>query len=168
MGYKFGILLALFAGGLVTVAKPQQQANYELAEKFNAFDLGGKLSRNSLAIYPHEINGTDNFWFDFQTTDGKFYYYVTPANGKRELLFDNDEMAMALTELTRETIDPKDFSFHEFKFSKDQKSFTFEHRSKTYEYNRINRKLKEIRKTDDDKRTEGESIFYMQRTTIFM
>ena len=39
MGYKFGILLALFAGGLVTVAKPQQQANYELAEKFNAFDL---------------------------------------------------------------------------------------------------------------------------------
>ena len=51
MGYKFGILLALFAGGLVTVAKPQQQANYELAEKFNAFDLGGKLSRNSLAIY---------------------------------------------------------------------------------------------------------------------
>ena len=49
MGYKFGILLALFAGGLVTVAKPQQQANYELAEKFNAFDLGGKLSRNSLA-----------------------------------------------------------------------------------------------------------------------
>ena len=159
MGYKFGILLALFAGGLVTVAKPQQQANYELAEKFNAFDLGGKLSRNSLAIYPHEINGTDNFWFDFQTTDGKFYYYVTPANGKRELLFDNDEMAMALTELTRETIDPKDFSFHEFKFSKDQKSFTFEHRSKTYEYNRINRKLKEIRKTDDDKRTEGEVIY---------
>ena len=159
MGYKFGILLALFAGGLVTVAKPQQQANYELAEKFNAFDLGGKLSRNSLAIYPHEINGTDNFWFDFQTTDGKFYYYVTPANGKRELLFDNDEMAMALTELTRETIDPKDFSFHEFKFSKDQKSFTFEHRSKTYEYNRINRKLKEIRKTDDDKRMEGEVIY---------
>ena len=50
MGYKFGILLALFAGGLVTVAKPQQQANYELAEKFNAFDLGGKLSRTRLAI----------------------------------------------------------------------------------------------------------------------
>lgn len=43
MGYKFGILLALFAGGLVTVAKPQQQANYELAEKFNAFDLGGNF-----------------------------------------------------------------------------------------------------------------------------
>ena len=81
MGYKFGILLALFAGGLVTVAKPQQQANYELAEKFNAFDLGGKLSRNSLAIYPHEINGTDNFWFDFQTTDGKFYYYTTVQAG---------------------------------------------------------------------------------------
>ena len=137
----------------------QQQANYELAQKFYDFTLGGKLSNISLSVYPRGINDTDNFWFDFQTTDGKFYYYVTPANGKRELLFDNDEMAMALTELTRETIDPKDFSFHEFKFSKDQKSFTFEHRSKTYEYNRINRKLKEIRKTDDDKRTEGEVIY---------
>ena len=50
MGYKFGILLALFAGGLVTVAKPQQQANYELAEKFNAFDLGGKLIRMRLMV----------------------------------------------------------------------------------------------------------------------
>ena len=49
MGYKFGILLALFAGGLVTVAKPQQQANYELAEKFNAFDLGGKLSTSKFS-----------------------------------------------------------------------------------------------------------------------
>ena len=30
----------------------QQQANYELAQKFYDFTLGGKLSHNSLSIYP--------------------------------------------------------------------------------------------------------------------
>lgn len=78
MNYNKGILFAMFVG-LAVSAKPQQQANYELAEKFEVFDMSGKLSRNSLSIYPREINGTDNFWFDFRTTEGKYYYYVTPG-----------------------------------------------------------------------------------------
>ena len=58
-------------------------ADYELVQEFQEFTLGGKLSNNSLSIYPREINDTDNFWFDFQTTAGKDYYYVMPAAGKR-------------------------------------------------------------------------------------
>ena len=78
------------------MAKPQQQANYELAEQFNAFTAGGKLSQNSFGFQPREINDTDNFWFEFQTTVGKEYYYVMPAAGKREPLFDKGKMAMQL------------------------------------------------------------------------
>lgn len=44
----------------------QQQANYELAQKFYDFTLGGKLSHNSLSIYPREINDTDNFGLSFK------------------------------------------------------------------------------------------------------
>ena len=154
MGYKFGILLALFVGGLATVAKPQQLANYELAEKFNAFTAGGKLSENSFGLHPREINDTDNFWFDYRTSAGRFYYYVTPDKGKQELLFDNDEMAMALSELTRERVDPRTLRFYDFKFSKDQNSFTFEHGNKAYEYSRITRKLKEVEK--ENKKTMDE------------
>ena len=157
MGYKIGILLALFAGGLATVAKPQQQANYRLAESFNDFSMTGELSRNSLGFNPREINDTDNFWFNNQTSAGNFYYYVIPDKGKQELLFDNDEMAMALSELTRERIDPKDLNFYDFKFSKDQKSFTFDRRNKVYEYNRITRKLKEVKK--EDKKTQDENYY---------
>ncbi len=62
-------------------------ANYELADKFQDFTLGGKLSHNSLSIYPREINDTDNFWFEFQTTVGKEYYYVMPAAGKSVNLY---------------------------------------------------------------------------------
>ena len=144
-------------GGLATIeAKSQQQADYESAEKYKEFDLGGKLSRNSLSIYPREINDTDNFWFDFQTTEGKFFYYVTPHNGKRELLFDNHEMAMALAEFTREAIDAANLSFQEFKFSKDQKTFTFEYKDKIYEYNRLTRKLKELKAENDIQKKEEE------------
>lgn len=148
MGYKIRILLVLFAGGLATMAKPQQQANYELAEQFNAFTAGGKLSQNSFGFQPREINDTDNFWFEYQTSAGKFYYYVTPDKGKQELLFDNDEMAMALSELTRERVNPKDLKFYDLIFSKDQKSFTFEYGRKAYEYSRITRRLKEVEKKE--------------------
>lgn len=152
MKYKYYIIFSLFVGVLLAESKAQRQADYVAAEKYRVFDLGGELSRNSLTIYPREINGTDNFWFDFRTTEGNFFYYVTPHNGKRELLFDNNKMAMALTEFTRETINASDMSFQEFKFSKDQKTFTFERKGRTYEYNRLTRHLKELPlKTDEQK-----------------
>lgn len=134
------------------------QANYELADKFHAFTLGGGLSSNSLTIYPHEINDTDNFWYEFTTTAGKSYYYVTPQNGKRVLLFDNTQMAMLLTELTHETIDPVKLSFQDFKFAKDQQSFTFDYKSKKYDYNRLTRKLKEVK--EEEKKKEDEEPTY--------
>ncbi len=97
----------------------QQQANYELAQKFYDFTLGGKLSHNSLSIYPREINDTDNFWFEFQTTVGKEYYYVMPAAGKREPLFDKGKMAMQLSEFTKGVVDKKiNWTFHLLLFLK--------------------------------------------------
>ena len=95
----------------------QQQANYELAQKFYDFTLGGKLSHNSLSIYPREINDTDNFWFEFQTTVGKEYYYVMPAAGKREPLFDKGKMAMQLSEFTKGVVD-KNWTYHLLLFLK--------------------------------------------------
>lgn len=152
---KYWLVFCLFIGGLLLQASAQQQANYALAEELRIFDLSGKLSNNDLTIYPREINDTDNFWFDFQTAKGNLYYYVTPQNGKRELLFDNDEMAMSLAELTREVVDGAKLSIDDFKFSKDQHSFTFGHKSQRYEYNRLTRKVKEVEKKKDEKSGEG-------------
>ena len=43
MKYTYKIMLALMIGGLATIeAKSQQQADYESAEKYKEFDLGGK------------------------------------------------------------------------------------------------------------------------------
>lgn len=154
MKYIYRIALALFVGGLVTEARPQQQANYDLAQKFQAFSLGGRITSNSTGIYPNEINETDNFWFDFTTAAGKSYYYVEPKVAKKELLFDNTELAMQLTELTRTVVNPAKLDLFGLEFAKDQKTFVFRYSSKKYEYNRLTRKVSEVceeKKENEDK-----------------
>ena len=126
-------------------------ANYELAQRFQAFSLGGKLNNNSLRLYPNEINDTDNFWFDFTTSTGKHYYYVNPKEAKKELLFDNTEMAMQLTELTHDVVNSARIDLNGIEFSKDQKTFTFRYNSKKYEYSRLTRKLKEVQEEKEEK-----------------
>lgn len=160
MNIKHKLVLILLAGGLCLQASAQQ-ANYALAEKFQAFSLGGKLTNNSLSVYPREINGTDNFWFDFQTTEGRNYYYVTPQKGRCELLFDADRMAMLLAELTREAVNGAKLSINDFKFSKDQYSFTFDYKSKTYEYNRLTHHLEEVIKAKDKDKSDGAIYSWM-------
>ena len=120
-------------GQSTPVGDTQMYANYELAQRFQAFSLGGKLNNNSLRLYPNEINDTDNFWFDFTTSTGKHYYYVNPKEAKKELLFDNREMAMQLTELTHDVVNSARIDLNGIEFSKDQKTFTFRYTSKKYE-----------------------------------
>lgn len=148
----------LIDGSSITAAVQDstQLANYELARKFRQFTLGGKYAQNSMSIYPREINGTDNFWFDFTTSAGIKYYYVQPARAHKEQLFDNDNMAAQLSELTRTAADPAKLSLNNLKFSKDQRSFTFEYRSGKYEYDRTTKHLKRLEK---EKEKEGETLY---------
>jgi dipeptidyl-peptidase-4 len=138
-------------GQSTPVGDTQMYANYELAQRFQAFSLGGKLNNNSLRLYPNEINDTDNFWFDFTTSTGKHYYYVNPKEAKKELLFDNTEMAMQLTELTHDVVNSARIDLNGIEFSKDQKTFTFRYNSKKYEYSRLTRKLKEVQEEKVEK-----------------
>ena len=129
-------------------------ANYELADKFQDFTLGGKLSNISLSVYPRGINDTDNFWFEFQTTSGKEYYYVMPAAGKREPLFDKGKMAMQLSEFTKGVVDRNKLDISSVTFAKDQGSFEFDYKSKRYSYNRLTGKLTLVEKKEEKKEPE--------------
>lgn len=137
------------------------RANYELAQQFQAFSLGGKQNQISLGIYPNEIHESDNFWFDFTTTEGKQYYFVNPRKARKELLFDNKEMAMQLSELTREVVNPHRIDLSGIVFSKDQKTFTFRYGSDTYEYNRITHKLKEVQEKEKEEKEEDPIYSWM-------
>lgn len=114
----------------------QQQANYELAEKFYAFGLGGSLSNNSQSIWPNEINGTDKFWFEFRTIAGKDYYFVDPARRLKEPLFNKEKLVSGIAQITKAVVDRNKLDLSNIRFSKDLASFTFSFRGKEYEYNR--------------------------------
>ena len=81
-------LLVVYFGG-----DAQQKANYRLAEKFTQMGLAGIVSRNSMQVVPHYINGGEKFWFEFRTDEGLLYYFVDPVKAEKRLLFKNTEIA---------------------------------------------------------------------------
>lgn len=141
--------------GQSATSEEPAQANYELADRFHEFTLGGKFSRNSMTIFPNEINGTDNFWFEFHTVEGKNYYYVMPAAGKREPLFDKGKMAVQLSELTKGVVDRNKLDISFVEFSKDQHSFGFDYKGNRYNYNRLTGKVSpEEKKKEEEESSE--------------
>lgn len=125
-------------------------ANYELAQQFKEFNMGGKYSRISLSLIPNVIGKTDNFWYDFDTSKGRDYYLVKPAQRKQEPLFDNTIMAEQLSMKTHETIDENNLRILPENFPKDLSSFEFEYRDKRYKFNRYTKTISEIKKKKDE------------------
>lgn len=135
-----------------TVDKPL--ANYELAEHFNEFGLGGKSTRISLSVTPNAINDTDNFWYHFDTSKSNDYYLVRPALRKQEALFDNAVMAEQLSLKANGAIDARSLSISPTKFAKDLSWFEFEYRDKNYRFNRYTNTLTDIEAKKDDEDRE--------------
>lgn len=136
------------------------RADYAAAQEAEKFAMAGKLSGNSLSVYPHEINGTDNFWFEFTTSEGCSYYLVEPAKRRKELLFDNRELAMELASMTHEPVDPKLMRPYEIDFSEDMNILTFRYKSDMYDYNRKTRKLK-LSEKKEKREYEGNLYYWM-------
>lgn len=65
------LFIVLFAWSGILHAFSQQQANYELANEFQAFGLGGNFTANSLNLWPNEINGTISFGLNFIRLSGR-------------------------------------------------------------------------------------------------
>ena len=131
------------------------RADYAAAERYRQlFSLGGSLGRGSLGIYPNELPGTDDFWFDFTTSAGRQYYYVRPREARKELLFDNNEMAARLSEQTREVVDAARLDLSDIKFSADRRTFTFRYEGETYEYDRRTHGLKTVEEKKEEKEEE--------------
>ena len=78
-------------------------ANYQLAARFAPYKIQQLIY--STSVDPHWIEGSERFWYEWETSDGKFFYLVDPGQGTKRHLFDNDRIA---AELTRITLDPWD------------------------------------------------------------
>jgi len=79
------------------------EANYRLAARFAPYKVRNLV--HSMSVSPRWIEGSERFWYQWETSAGTSYYLVDPVAGTKRPIFDNDRIA---AELTRITLDPWD------------------------------------------------------------
>mgnify|MGYP001567854046 FL=1 len=102
------------------------KANYQLAGRFAPYKI--KKLMYSTSINPKWIEGTENFWYEWETSEGKTFYVVDPVRDKKEQIFDNDKIAAELTRITRDPWDAKHLPIKKIKFI-DENTLQFEVKS---------------------------------------
>jgi dipeptidyl aminopeptidase/acylaminoacyl peptidase len=98
-------------------------ANYELAARFAPYKIRDMVHSTSVA--PRWIEESDRFWYQWETSDGTFYYIVDPARATKRALWDNDRIAAELTRITRDPWDGQHLPIRNIRFI-DENTLQFE------------------------------------------
>lgn len=122
------VLILLLSSNIIA-----QQANFELAERFTT-EMMDKMV-GSTNVNPIWIEDTDQFWYTYENSNGKNWYFVDAAKGSKRLLFDQEEMASQLSESFSRSFNAKDLDLNDFKFDTDRNLFTFHVDSIEFTYN---------------------------------
>ncbi len=93
------VVLALSAGMLATDERVAPKPNYDLAARWMASKVG-KLVFDT-TVSPHWAEGSDRFWYAFETAQGRQFMLVDPVKRTKTPLWDNAKMAAMLTNITR-------------------------------------------------------------------
>jgi dipeptidyl-peptidase 4 len=112
--------------------QPAQQtlavkANYQLAARFSSKKLEKMIF--STTVDPHWLKKSDRFWYMYETTEGKKWYIVDPAKAERQLMFDNDKLAAAISRIVKDPFDAKHLGLDSLKFIRDENWIQFEVKS---------------------------------------
>lgn len=143
----------------------QYKANYELAERFRRITQA-PLTKNSLEVRPRYINNMDCFWYSFRTSEGVKYYFVDPAKRTKRLLFDNAELLMKISEITKKGYNHKDLDL-DFEFDEDGETIRFWFDRSDFTYNFKTKVLKLVKKKKDS-RTYDPYWMYYSRDSAYM
>jgi dipeptidyl aminopeptidase/acylaminoacyl peptidase len=81
------------------------EANFRLAARFAPYKVQKLI--HSTSVNPRWIEGTEKFWYEYETGDGKTFWLVDPVRGSKNPVFDHTEMAAELTRLTKDPYDRK-------------------------------------------------------------
>ncbi len=90
------------------------QANYRLAARFAPYKMRSLVY--SLGVTPRWIKGSERFWYEWETAEGKRFMIVDPIAGTKKLLFDNDRIAAELTRLTKDPWDGRHLPIRAIRF----------------------------------------------------
>ncbi len=110
-----------------------QKANFELAERFTTQMMQKMVG--STTVNPRWIEDTDTFWYTYESSEGKNWYFVDAPKGTQRLLFDQEEMASQLSETFSRSFNAKDLDLKDFEYDTDKNLFTFHVDSINFTYN---------------------------------
>ena len=97
---------------------------YLQAEKFTQDKLRTMLF--STSVDPHWFQKGNAFWYTYKTSEGNFWYVVTPSDRSKKQLFDRSKIAAELTEITGDPWEAKHLPIANLRAAADGKTFTFE------------------------------------------
>ena len=149
---KILTLIAILTG-LCLSARQEADAQaripeYVQAEKFTQDKLSTMLF--STTVDPHWFRKGNSFWYEYKTSEGKFWYVVDPSAKTKKPLFDRDEMASQLTEIVKDPFEARHLPIRNLKAGEDGRTFTLEVTST------------KDKKEDKDKKGKkgGKEVFY--------
>ena len=92
-------------------------ANYQQAARFAPYKIRELV--HSTSVQPRWINDGDRFWYQWESSEGTFYYIVDPGRGTKREIFDRDRIAAELTRITRDPWDAKHLPIRNIRFLDD-------------------------------------------------
>ncbi len=98
-------------------------ANFQLAARWAPYKARDLIY--STTVGPRWIGDTDRFWYEWENSDGTFYYIVNPARGTKRQIFDNDRIAAELTRIVKDPYDAKHLPIRDIRFI-DENTIQFE------------------------------------------
>ncbi len=122
------------------LAAPSNQANWALMEQYSAAALRRYVYSSSAA--PRWINDSDKFWYVFTDSKGKRFMHIDPAKRSRQMAFDHNAVAAALSELGRKPQTGDNLPFNSISYNKEETEVEFAVESKTYIWNLKDEKLR--------------------------
>lgn len=131
------LLLTAIPLALAFAANAQQAAltakDYERAERMLTYNTEPLVDRGS--VRPNWLPG-DSFWYRVLTASGSEFVLVNPVKGTRELAFDHQKLAAALSSASGGQYNAGMLPFQTISFTPDGKVVTFSVDGKTWKFDK--------------------------------
>ncbi|MDR1813637.1 MAG: DPP IV N-terminal domain-containing protein, partial [Tannerella sp.] len=118
------VLFFILIGGLLQAVFAQETLpEYEQARRWAPHNAEHLLF--SYVLRPNYFNNSPKFWYEYKTSEGVKWYVVDPEQGRKQPLFDLDELASQISEITKSPFTAQQLPIRGLKLEDDDKTFSF-------------------------------------------
>lgn len=132
-------LLLFFLSAAPYQLSAQEKGNFELAERFTSDKMQKMTGSTSLST--NWIEEESEFWYEWESPEGKKWIYVDAERQNKRPLFDTEDMSAQLSEIFNRGFKAHDLDLKEFDYDTDLGLFTFHIDSVQFRYHVDRREL---------------------------